>query len=297
MNAGSSENRSGIDLKAVEGLVVELLGVQRATLSKLPGFAGNLTVLVRSDGNCWVLKCCSREELEAERVAIGLAAGQGVPVPETVVMDAEPDLFPSPFILMRCSEGGAASSDAGLREAGRHIAALHRVELPEFGHLKGPKYATKQDELAALVQGVTGLREADVLSEATAAAVIHASHRAAQSSTTGPRLLHGDLHARHILEKRGTVQAIIDWADAAGGDPLLDLARLSMQSEDGVLPEAFLSSYLEVHPLPSDVNSLLGPHRVVWAVHALMWEIAAEGDWIAPMVGNIEAELAKLGTR
>lgn len=296
MNAGFPGSRPEIDLKAVARLVAELLGVRGVTLSRLPGFTGNLTVLVRSEENRWVLKCCSREELEAERVAIGMAAGQGVPVSEILAADAEPEAFPSPFLLMRFSEGEAASSDAGLREAGRHIAELHRIEMPKFGHLKGTKYATQQDELVALAGRVRGLQKSGVLSETTAAAVVRTFRRVEGSAKATPRLLHGDLHTRHILEEHGAVRAIIDWADAAGGDPLFDLARLSMRSEGGI-PETFLSSYTEVHPLPDDIDARLGPHRIIWAVHALLWEIAADGDWIAPMVKNIETELAKPGTR
>jgi aminoglycoside phosphotransferase (APT) family kinase protein len=47
-----------------------------------------------------------------------------------------------------------------------------------------------------------------------------AEQLAASSSET---LLHGDLHARHVLVDRGTVSAVIDWGDTCRGDPSIDL--------------------------------------------------------------------------
>ncbi|MGA8112068.1 MAG: phosphotransferase, partial [Actinocatenispora sp.] len=44
--------------------------------------------------------------------------------------------------------------------------------------------------------------------------------------STGDRLLHGDLHPFNVLVDDGDeVTGVLDWANAAAGDPLLDRAR------------------------------------------------------------------------
>jgi aminoglycoside phosphotransferase (APT) family kinase protein len=37
-------------------------------------------------------------------------------------------------------------------------------------------------------------------------------------------IVHGDLHARHVLLHRGAISGVIDWGDVCLGDPSLDLA-------------------------------------------------------------------------
>ena len=38
--------------------------------------------------------------------------------------------------------------------------------------------------------------------------------------------LHGDLHARNVLVRRGRLAAVLDWGDITAGDPSTDLAAV-----------------------------------------------------------------------
>jgi hypothetical protein len=50
---------------------------------------------------------------------------------------------------------------------------------------------------------------------------------AAALSAPGPgRLVHGDFHPRHVFADGHRITGIIDWGDAASGDPLYDFGRI-----------------------------------------------------------------------
>lgn len=45
---------------------------------------------------------------------------------------------------------------------------------------------------------------------------------------TPPTWIHGDLHARNVLVKEGTISGVVDWGDITAGDPATDLAAIWM---------------------------------------------------------------------
>jgi aminoglycoside phosphotransferase (APT) family kinase protein len=57
-----------------------------------------------------------------------------------------------------------------------------------------------------------------------------------------PVLVHGDLHARHLLLRDGAAAAVIDWGDVCLGDPALDLS-LAYAGFTGGAREALLAAY------------------------------------------------------
>lgn len=58
-----------------------------------------------------------------------------------------------------------------------------------------------------------------------------------------PTWIHGDLHARNVLSDGGRLSGIIDWGDAARGDPATDLYGLWMLFPDAQVRAAALSAY------------------------------------------------------
>ena len=72
-------------------------------------------------------------------------------------------------------------------------------------------------------------------------------------------LLHGDFWPGNVLWRHGDVAAIIDWEDAAVGDPLSDLAcaRLELACAAGnELAEQFTTAYFEATGFASDELAL-----------------------------------------
>ncbi|MFI5843174.1 phosphotransferase [Catenuloplanes sp. NPDC051500] len=47
-----------------------------------------------------------------------------------------------------------------------------------------------------------------------------------------PAFIHGDLQITHVFTEADEVTGIIDWSEAAQGDPLFDLAILTLGHED-----------------------------------------------------------------
>ena len=47
-----------------------------------------------------------------------------------------------------------------------------------------------------------------------------------QPRDLGVRWIHADLHGRNVLSRDGRLAAILDWGDAAGGDPARDLGQV-----------------------------------------------------------------------
>lgn len=75
--------------------------------------------------------------------------------------------------------------------------------------------------------------------------------RAATGLPPPPRtiVLHGDLHARHVLvDAAGRAAGVIDWGDVSAGDPSADLS-IAYGSLEGEARLAFLDAYGEVDGL------------------------------------------------
>ena len=102
-------------------------------------------------------------------------------------------------------------------------------------------------------------------------------------------LLHGDLMPRHIWNDKGRLAGLIDWGDAMVGDPLFDLARCSMASEEAF--QRLLRGYGGSTPPDERV---LAFYRMAWSLMALTVECAAGGDWFDAYVSTVRSELGFL---
>jgi aminoglycoside phosphotransferase (APT) family kinase protein len=58
-----------------------------------------------------------------------------------------------------------------------------------------------------------------------------------------PTWLHGDLHPRNVLVRRGAISGIVDWGDITAGDPATDLAALWMLFTEPGARRAALAAY------------------------------------------------------
>jgi aminoglycoside phosphotransferase (APT) family kinase protein len=108
-----------------------------------------------------------------------------------------------------------------------------------------------------------------------------------QVQPTKPVLLHGDLHLRHIYAADGRLSGIIDWGDAAFGDPLFDLGRFSRA---GSAPTVALLNGYGIERT-AELERTLTFYRVAWSLLALHWELEAGGDWFAAHVDAIRSDL------
>jgi len=81
--------------------------------------------------------------------------------------------------------------------------------------------------------------------------------------------------------------------DAHGvGDPLADVARVSMAGHDVLA--AFLDGY-RIEPR-QDLDERLRAHRILWNLDALAFEYRAGGDWFDAYRRNISTDLDRVGS-
>ncbi len=223
----------------------------------------NLAYLVNDS---WVFRFPQRE-LAGQTMAGELAALRHVPrplplaTPEPVFVGAPAGDYPYAFSGYRELPGRTAcsvelSDDTRARSApklGAFLAALHgapisdamqrdvhgdRIRRADLAYRVG-QLETRLDEIGAEVSDVAAVRtRARELSEAP-------------PWPHAPRLVHGDLYARHVLlDESLTACGVIDWGDAHLGDPALDLsiafaflsesARASFFAAYGAVDEATL---------------------------------------------------------
>ena len=94
-----------------------------------------------------------------------------------------------------------------------------------------------------------------------------------------PALLHGDVWPGNLLWRGGRLQAVIDWEDAALGDPLADLANARLElfiahGEDAMA--ALTRHYLAL----SEIDATTLP---LWDLWAALRPIAGLPGWgLAP---------------
>jgi aminoglycoside phosphotransferase (APT) family kinase protein len=149
-----------------------------------------------------------------------------IPVPRFV---GEPtEAFPWPFFGAERIPGEELA-DAGLtaeqrcalgRPLGEFLRALHDVDAPA----DLPADPLGRGDMAKRVpRAIEALEQVAPLWPAPPAAyeVLEAARELPELPATV--LVHGDLHLRHLLLRRGALHGVIDWGDVCRGDPSLDL--------------------------------------------------------------------------
>jgi hypothetical protein len=171
----------------------------------------------------------SRDLLDNEAALARHARACRLPAPRVhdLVRHEEGDLLVSEYIE---SDGSRADPT----ELGRLVRRLHGAPLPDCT----PALPRADDVLIEritrrerVVERLTGVSLGLPPPERLAAAL----PREAPVS-----LLHMDLRADNLLTSAGAVAALVDWANALLGPPLLELARIA---EYGELDDGFASGY------------------------------------------------------
>ena len=158
----------------------------------------------------------SRIDVEVETMAMA-------PVPTPQVLWRTPPVLA--LAALRGSSLGplgepSRASPAAWAAVGAALRALHDAPLPERrGH--------SVDDLAARLE-----RECEWLLAGgiLPAAVVEGNRELAEAALRPwtPAFIHGDLHTEHVIVDGDELTGIIDWSEAAQGDPLYDLATLTL---------------------------------------------------------------------
>lgn len=226
-------------------------------------------VVVRGHAAAWKHKPPAATAIEFALQRALLTAGFAVPEP--LLLDTSCSLLPSPYFVMELVDGTTAVDPSDLPDALAQMAAflsrLHDLELPSL-----PVPPAGDDPIAGALRFLPTTSDTlpvrDALSRTTTRPVRDA-------------LLHGDFWPGNVLWRDGRIAAVLDWEDAAVGDPWSDVAccrveLLCAYGDDAM--ERFTDRYLGA--------TTRDPFNLpVWDVYVSAAALASMADWgLAPEV-------------
>jgi aminoglycoside phosphotransferase (APT) family kinase protein len=174
-----------------------------------------------------------------------------VPAPRPCYLDDRGEIFASPCLVVEYVEGdsphGAVDESALVDQLATVLAEIHRVG--------GVSFLAQRSIRAGLpLRTAEERRIRNVLESALPL-----------PERNWPVLLHGDFWPGNTLWKNGRLEAVIDWEDAAIGDPLADVANARLELLWALGAEAmddFTRRY-EANVLGVDFTDL--PYWDLWA--------------------------------
>jgi len=187
------------------------------------------------------------ENLRRERAAIACVP---VPCPEVLWWNDGPPAALAVRVL-----GGSALGTYG--EPSRHapevwarvgevLRQLHSTPVPDWLEPVGGAWATVVDELKSWLTRNTPAPSSVVEARAAFA------HSVLDHRRVEPVFVHGDFQPAHVFIDAGDVVGILDWSSAGAGDPLIDLAPLTVGHRE------FSSMVLEGYGADVDLDALRG---------------------------------------
>jgi aminoglycoside phosphotransferase (APT) family kinase protein len=140
----------------------------------------------------------------------------GMPVPEPLLVDVRGSVLTDPYLVMTFVEGTstvpAARGDEYIDAMADMLAEIHSLPTTDL-----PALPARTDPLPELF---------DYFPEGSEWEGLLAQLRSLEATAyvDSPRLLHGDFWPENLLWQNETIVAVLDWEDAALGDPLSDVA-------------------------------------------------------------------------
>jgi len=245
-----------------EGLLRSFLGVSSLSVERFKGGFSNLTYLVRSDSQEWVVReppvgstVKGAHDMKRECLILSRLQGAYPFVPRVVGYCEEGDFFVMervPGLILRTSAPPDVDFARVSGEAVDNLAALHSVDYVAAGlsELARPEgYVERQ------VRGWTeryARARTDELPDVDFLASWLASSLRPES---GACLIHNDYkYDNLVLAEDYSLRAVLDWEMATVGDPLMDLGSTLgywVQASD---PPELLALRLGVTHLPGNLT-------------------------------------------
>ena len=226
----------------------------------------------------------------------------GIPAPLPLFLDASCELFEIPYLVVSFVEGETDFDQVditkNLEVMAEQLAAIHRVDwspvdlsfLPAQEMSVARRLREQPDELD------------ERLSEGRIREALKARWPPLASNVAG--LLHGDYWPGNILWQNGELAAVIDWEDAAIGDPLADLGNSRLEILWSLGPDAADTFSRHYRSL---MSSLDYTNLALWDLHAALrpagkmskWGLDAETEsrWINAHRWFVDRALADLAGR
>lgn len=146
----------------------------------------------------------------------------GLLVPKPYYVDQSGEILPTPYLIMEYVEGTSAlTGDPGavVSQLAAQLAAIHELNSIH----PNPSFLPDQADVVRAVLKARRAKPDESLAESQIRATLESVWPLPPLNQAV--LLHGDFWPGNVLWKDGQVAAVIDWEDAALGDPLCDLAN------------------------------------------------------------------------
>lgn len=210
-----------------------------------------------------------------EFTLLQLLHAEGVPAPRPYLLDQSGAIFATPYIVIEYVEGETefAPTDTAdlLPQLATHLSTIHRIDGSKPALSVLPR---QERRFAAILRDRPAPLDA-AGDEARIRDALEAVWPLPQRNRSV--LLHGDYWPGNVLWRNGQLVAIIDWEDAAVGDPLADVgnSRLEILWAFGV--EA-MQSFTQQYQAMTAIDFTNLPY---WDLCAALRPIAKIGEWVA----------------
>jgi aminoglycoside phosphotransferase (APT) family kinase protein len=206
------------------------------------------TLVLRQYGTANLLS--DPHSAETEYQLLKQLSAAGLPVPTPYLADESGSIVPRPCLLMEFIEGERVHKPADVasftRQVAAALAAVHDCGIIRAGVPFLPDIGVQVTAELAAGPHTPG----DVVPRTAMRQALRAHWPPPQ--VTEPVVLHGDYWPGNVLWRDGQLAGIIDWEDAAFGDPLADLAiaRLEIAWQSGMAAmDMFTHEYLALRPV------------------------------------------------
>ncbi len=204
---------------------------------------------------------------------LGALHSTGLPVPAPYHVDESDEVFSSPYVVVEYVDGTTDPSPSTAVEAADQLATcLSRIHQIDWASLN-LWFLPRQDERCSRLLRARPERLDQSLDESRIRDALEAVWPLQQRNRSV--LLHGDFWPGNVLWADGRLAAVVDWEDAAIGDPLADLgnSRLEILWAFGVTTmQRFTARYLAL-------STIDATHLPYWDLYASLRAAARIGDW------------------
>lgn len=202
------------------------------------GVSARVTALeiLRLDGHTQKLLVRQHGEIDRQHnphIAAGefkllhLLHSAGVPVPEPYYLDQSGDIFPTPYVAIEYIEGQTEFAPSNLNDYllqfAAHLSRIHQLDSSKLDLSFLPKIEQRYAEKLS----TRPAKPDESLDERRIRDALESTWPMPQRSPSV--LLHGDYWPGNLLWRNGQLVGVIDWEDAATGDPLADLANSRLE--------------------------------------------------------------------
>ncbi len=221
---------------------------------------------------------------------LSLLYAAGLRVPRPLLADESGTILPGPYLVIEYVDGdamidpaqAAVPQAAVTSQLATELARIHdaAVGLGDFHYL-----ADMADHATGRIRDRPAVPDSS-LSEPEVRAALEPIWP--PPAVNEPVLLHGDYWPGNTLWRDGTLVAVIDWENAATGDPVADLSNARMEICIGYGAAAAAEFTRQYRALRPGVDLSTLPH---WDLYAALRHAGRMGRWGLPA-----AELARLQT-